>query len=254
MKLLRALIPKRVKRKVWAIAGELLALNKVVASGHEVRIRSYSDWCLYNDIFVDGEYDRAIHAAIRHWDRATVFQVVDLGGNVGLFTARVLSLLPAADRSRAEVLIIEPSSSLLKRQRDLFARQDSPPHVRIVRGLVGNRSGKAHLQIQHEQLGNVVTTSAGADTEEVEYVDVEALTRPDAPIALLKCDIEGSEGLFIANYQNLLRRTKVAVFEFHAPACTVESVTPAFLQLGFGAPEQLRDAGANQTWCFERQT
>ena len=49
----------------------------------------------------------------------------------------------------------------------------------------------------------------------VSFVDISSVIRGWKYVDLLKCDIEGSEQLFIEKYQDVLKRTNLAVFEFH---------------------------------------
>lgn len=39
----------------------LLGLRHQLPSGIDIEVASLADWNIYNDIFVDGEYDRAIN-------------------------------------------------------------------------------------------------------------------------------------------------------------------------------------------------
>ena len=71
-------------------------------------------------------------------------------------------------------------------------------------------------------------------------------------IDLLKCDIEGSESAFLRNYSGILRRTRVAVFEFHQPECPLEAETRALMEAGFSRSTLLLDQGMARTVLFER--
>ena len=58
---LRGLVPEALKNKarkfVWMRLNPSWRLN----SGVTVRVLNYNDWMIYNDIFVEGEYDAAIN-------------------------------------------------------------------------------------------------------------------------------------------------------------------------------------------------
>ena len=50
---------------------------------------------------------------------------------------------------------------------------------------------------------------------EVAFCDLSRVIEGWRAVDLLKCDIEGAEELVIDNYPDLLRRTRLAIFEFH---------------------------------------
>jgi hypothetical protein len=58
-----------------------------------VKVASKGEWWVYNDIFVDGEYDMPIHTALEDRSPVRPFIVLDLGANVGYFALRVLDLI-----------------------------------------------------------------------------------------------------------------------------------------------------------------
>jgi hypothetical protein len=51
-------------------------------------------------------------------------------------------------------------------------------------------------------------------------VDLEQFVPPGA-VNLIKCDIEGAEEEFLANYPQLLERTRYLAIEFHSHLCDV---------------------------------
>jgi FkbM family methyltransferase len=230
-------------------------LERELQTGCRVQLTSYSDWCTYNEVFADGEYDSGIELAMALFKDGSVFRVVDLGANIGLFTLRVMELMRRRAARRATFLLVEPSRALAGRLEATFKAVDaSDVQVRIVRGLVGQRTGVGHLRIAHEQIKNAVTLHPGSTTERVNYIDLERELEPDAEIDLLKCDIEGSEGSLIDNYGAVLERTRVAMFEFHEPHCSIHAAKAKLGAAGLGSATCLKDEGKYQTWRFERAT
>ena len=63
-------------------------LQHTLPSGVRVEIGSPSDWFVYNEVFVDGEYDAVLDALIASPAPSPI--VLDLGANVGLFTLRLM--------------------------------------------------------------------------------------------------------------------------------------------------------------------
>src|SRR5947209_12492122 len=88
--LVRRIAPERLKNAARKFVWMRLNPSWRLKSGITIRVLSYNDWMIYNDIFVEAEYDRPIGDLIDAARDATKpVQVLDLGGNVGFFTLRV---------------------------------------------------------------------------------------------------------------------------------------------------------------------
>jgi FkbM family methyltransferase len=200
-------------------------------SGLVVRISSPGQWILFTDIFVRGEYDPAIDAAIERADNS--FLAVDLGANVGFFTLRLADrVLRAPGLSNA--FTIYSVEGAFEEYTELERRLDQPPlrgHCRPMHALAGNRGGQGVITRGREHTNNVVAIGKAGD--EVPYVDLEALLPADRPIDLLKCDIEGSEVAFLDSYRDLLERVRVAVFELHGDRCDTTKCEQVLSAAGF---------------------
>jgi FkbM family methyltransferase len=255
MSKLGSLLPRAFKPWLWNRLSGLMHLQYQLPSGVRARIASFSDWCIYNDIFVSGEYDRAIGAAL---DRATpgqTFRVVDLGANVGFFTLRVLDLIQRRQLKfeRIECLLVE-ASPRLKPSLEWHLSHAARPEVssRIVIGLVGLKTGEGSLVLKASECMNEVSEKNAPGSRTVAYFDLDGALPASAGIDLLKCDIEGSEKDFLAVYPALLQRTQAAVFEFHDPACPPAVGVPEVMKAGFTANHVLLDQGHAVTIFFER--
>jgi FkbM family methyltransferase len=255
MSRLAAFLPRSLKPWLWRKLSGLMHLHYRLPSGLEVRITSFSDWCIYNDIFVAGEYDEAIDAALNRASGAASFRMVDLGANVGFFTLRVLERMIRRKISFPSVdcLVVEASPRL---QDHIHWHLDGAAlaglKVKIVNGLVGKKTGDAALEIRPSECMNQVTTDPGGSLRRVAYYDLDAELSLAASIELLKCDIEGSERDFLEHYPHLLRKTQVAIFEFHEPQCPAKVGVPKVMEAGFLRNRILLDQGCAQTVSFER--
>lgn len=76
----KRLLPTRVKRALRSAAFQMLDLTWQLPSNLKIRIRSQSDWVIYNEIFVGRDYDPAILMALERAKGSGEFQVLDLGG------------------------------------------------------------------------------------------------------------------------------------------------------------------------------
>lgn len=192
-----------------------LCLSHTLPTGIRVEITSMADWAIYNDIFVSGEYDLAIRTALER--SAGTCRILDLGANVGLFAKRAIHIrreaFPHVPLEIACVEGLPHTYSELQRQFPQLLQHES---VRLHHGLAGQRNGTAVLQPNpfHAMTG-LAKHSHKRGGIEVNFLDLSQVTSGWDTIDLLKCDIEGAEGLVIDNYPDLLQRTKLAIFEFH---------------------------------------
>jgi hypothetical protein len=67
----------------------------------------------------------------------------------------------------------------------------------------------------------------------IPFIDLNVLMEPVGQIDLLKCDIEGAEFLFVENYEDLLGKTRNAVFELHHEMCDTERCREILVTSGF---------------------
>jgi FkbM family methyltransferase len=92
-------------------------------------------------------------------------------------------------------------------------------------GLAGHKSGTGVVEYSAQHYGHsTVHSKTGKHAVQIEYLNIERLIADGSQkIDLLKCDIEGSEEVFIKTYKDLLERVNCAVFEFHAGECNVDN-------------------------------
>ena len=253
--LVRPLVPRSIRRKAHEarIRREIqiwkdLGLNHDFC-GIRVTVSSISDWTVFNEIFVDGVYDRAIAHVLSHTRPDKKLQVLDLGANVGFFTIRFCQRVFQSDHPERAFTIhcVEGSPQVYA---ELSARIDSNPrvkkHVVTRHGLVGKRMGSAEIYESLFGAGNSVIAQHYSKPVEVAYIDLDTLPLSDGPIALLKCDIEGNEQLFQDQYHDLLLRTDFAVVEVHHGYVDMEKFNRGMRAAGFCQPDVLweKKAGA----------
>ena len=83
-------------------------------------------------------------------------------------------------------------------------------------------------------------------------LDIEALTAHMPRIDLLKCDIEGSEEVFVTTYAGFFKRVQAAVFELHPTICDVPACRKVLAEAGLTEVTVLRLAGDQSVELFER--
>ena len=232
---------------------ESLDLSHTLASGITVRVRNQSDWWVFNEVFVEKTYDAAIDLFMNRAESSVQGLILDLGANVGFFTARVIDrLVTTKAPAGADLILVEGSPTVYRelqnRLPDLVSELSS---LSPLNALVGPRSGSGTISEVDFWGRNTVFPKHNAEISPISemtrhrvvFVDLGAVVGPSRRVGLLKCDIEGSEQVFIENYKSdLLLRTDAAVFEFHHRLCDV----PHCLQI-------LSDSGLHVVSIVEQQ-
>lgn len=232
-----------------------LELTWTTASGVGLRVANYNEWIIYNEIFVDGEYDAAIAAAIAGREPGRRIRVLDLGANVGFFTLRLFDRLRTAGLSDADctATLVEANSTSTAVLR-ARVHDDNPlvDRTDIVHGAVGEPQGSAILYPSYESPGDSSTTRpTGSASVTVPNVDLMRLAGNE-PIDLLKCDVEGSEQTLIERYPQLLQRARVAVFELHHDRVAVDRCRDGLRAAGLTNETVLRDRDRHSVRMYVR--
>jgi FkbM family methyltransferase len=254
--LLRRPLPASLRRRIRLLLFQWLALEWQLRSGVRLRVSSYGDWIIYNEIFVSGEYDQALRLALdSRTDTTTPLQIVDLGSNVGFFTLRVVDELRQRqiDNAGLTITAVEGDSYCIEQFRSrVFGENALSENVRLMPGLVGERTGRAALYAGTVHSGNSVFNDGKKSAIQVPYIDLDPLFTLTPHIDLLKCDIEGAELLFIQNYPELLQKVRVAVFEFHDDFCDTHQCRRLLSEHGFTHQAVLRLDLPFSVYCFWR--
>jgi len=237
-------------RLLYQTLYRLLHLQHKLRSGLTVKVASMGEWWAYNEIFVDEEYDPAIRAAFTTLPSARPFVVLDLGANVGYFAFRVLDLL--GEKGELDITMVEGSpKTFAELQSRMAAKELQPLRETLLCGLVGHVQGSAFIRESAIHVKSAVTDPRTAPGTKAAFVDLNEPMRDQAEIDLLKCDIEGSELLFIRNYPDLLRKVRYAVFELHHDQCDTNEAIQLLRSAGF-ENTLLRDSGTFSLHLFSR--
>ncbi len=181
-----ALLPKsaqaEIRERYWQTKSrllyqslyKLLKLENTLPSGITVQVASKGEWWIYNDIFVNGEYDIPILHALERSSPDRPLNVLDLGANVGYFTLRVVDLVRQRHPgTHVEVAMVEGSSRVFA---DLKARMQSQPlpelSSRLVQGLVGMRTGSASMRESAVHVKNTIMHDTAVSGPKTQFVDL----------------------------------------------------------------------------------
>ena len=126
------------------------------------------------------------------------------------------------------------------------------PRVTLHKGLVGLKEGEAYISASHVHYGNAISSRAKAGAIGVPFVNLIEILRHADEIDLLKCDIEGAEFEFIENYEDLLKKVRAAVFEFHCYGRDLEHLRRLLRAYGFLHSRVLREAPGSSIEFYTR--
>lgn len=213
-------MPRFVPAPVWnavkSLAGYRLFYTQrhTLSSGVTVRVSNHPEWVVFNEIFVEGEYDDALRDMLADPPAGRPFSVLDLGANAGFFVLRTFDLLQRLAPGRAaHVVAVEGAASTHRTLVRMLTEANTLGGVTTaVHGLVGKRTGAAAFaEYPSTTRNNLFEDNLVKKT--VPFVDVAALVPGE--VDLIKCDIEGAEELFLEHYPDLLARTRRIAIELH---------------------------------------
>jgi FkbM family methyltransferase len=243
---------------------EHLDLTHTFESGVTVSIRGQSDWYVFNEVFSEGGYDAAIDLLSARVGTDTDPLVLDLGANVGFFAARVVDRLIRSRTNEPVALVLVEGSPAV--YRDLESRINGWSKggfsISAINGLVGRRDGAGTISEVDFGARNTMIPSHNAGISpvsemthhEIPFVDLSEVVGKRR-IALLKCDIEGSEQNFLENYgADLLPATDLAVFEFHHDLCDVPRCLEILSRAGLGVVSSTDQRDETSLVLLERKT
>jgi len=242
---LRSVARNRLGGTLWSI----LKLEWSLPSGLKVTVGSFAEWITYNDIFVDGEYDVAIRHAVQHSTPGSV--VLDVGGNVGYFALRFADLwLRERQSDEFRLVGVEGSPHTFAMLQSRLRQGPLNGHTDYRFGLAGKREGQARISTSRFHVTDSIVMGDPEKGTPVPFLDLSSVVPADARIALLKCDIEGAEQMFLENYPDLLRRTDSAVIELQHQICDTKLCVRLLEEAGLVHAQRLRDFSPSATVDF----
>lgn len=249
---LTRIVPAPLRRRMRKAMFAWLDLSWTTPAGAPIHIRTYDDWVVLNEVWVSGDYDDALAAAIAGTDPRRPLRVLDIGANVGMFTARVFDYVQRRQPERAvHVTAVEANPRVAERTRQLCqAMTSSSRTCSVLQGLAGRRTGSAalHQSVSHV-CGSTFARPGTTTPITVPYVDLTAVFA--GGVDLLKCDIEGSEQELVETYLPELSAVGVAIFEFHGDVIDVDHCRQ--LLRASGLEERLiRDRPTFPVYCYLR--
>lgn len=184
----------------------------------------YVDWVAVDEIALRGEYTQVVSELLAGKEKPVI---VDLGANIGLFSALVFRQVPSAIAHA-----VEPSYAtyrILEKNRKANPKLDWRTHWSAMWGTDG--------EVHFVEDGKASTAShVGADRG---YTVVPAMSLATlfaehvrTPIDLLKVDVEGAEEVVLCSNPTLLKQVEALIVEIHPYRCDQARVVRT-LEAGF---------------------
>lgn len=173
-----------------------------------------SDWYVLEEVFLDKVYEPINQRKLRD-----VRTIIDLGANAG-FTIRLWQMLYPG----ARIVAVEPDSKNLEMCKYNALENAGLGRLKLVRACAAGTARSVFLDRSRGAWRFSVSDIGSPGAE-----PLPALTLPqiletcavDAPIDLLKCDIEGSEEELFADCGAWIGQVKNMVVELHHPYSSV---------------------------------
>jgi FkbM family methyltransferase len=188
---------------------EGLRMYRLRSNDRRVAIRHGSgDIVILGEVF-NRRYYEPVGEAARVLSSAS--NILDLGGNVGLFG------LFAADRwPAARIVAFEPDPDNVTVHEMTIDANDLGGRWQLVKAAAAAHDGHVSFAAGHAAVSHIADVAGGEGTIEVQTVDV--LPRI-AEADLLKMDIEGGEWAILADPRFRMAPPRAVVLEYHLRMC-----------------------------------
>ena len=257
LRVARRLLPASRRQRLRRALFDWLQLSWTTRQGIHLRVGNYNEWIVYNEIFVDGEYDPAIQLALDRHATNGPLQVIDLGANVGFFTLRAFDRVRAAGLTDAacHVTLVEADPAIVP-VLDRRVRCDNAvaTQVRLVHGAVGADAGMSTFYRSRVSPGDgSLLPAANAVAVSVPVIDLDQVLADTPALDLVKCDIEGAELSLLEKRPGWLQKTAIIVIEIHSARSPVERCRAALAAAGLTHETVLRSRNGYELHLYARE-
>lgn len=179
------------------------------------------DVMVLDEVFSQHEYEfpQAVLAVLG--TRGPELRVVDLGANIGLFGAWVLTRFP-----KASIVALEADPENVAVHEAALAANERAQSWRLIGAAAGTRPGTDRFVS-----GAFAVSHVARDSEESIEIPVEDVFAHLGEVDLLKIDIEGSEWELLADPRFPEIAARVVVLEYHTEGCPADDPAKAAARL-----------------------
>lgn len=191
---------------------EGVALYRLRETGLQIAIRHCTgDVVTLGEVFHDGDYEPPPEVAP---SLDGLYEIVDLGANIGLF-----SLFATARWPKARITAFEPDPGNVAIQRLASTANQLHGRWTIVPAAAGTRDGNVPFLAGRAALSRIAQPGE-PDASDVPIRDVLPIIEG---VDLLKMDIEGGEWAILQDPRFRECAPRVAVLEYHPDRCPTEN-------------------------------
>lgn len=218
---------------------KLRPMKKSTPGGFSYKVTSVASIVAANEIFETQMYQQPLRGE-------PIRRFVDLGCNVGYFPILLAELTGSRD---LQGLMIDGNQTVLDEAADHVAANGLKDVV-VICGLAGFEEGKKEAEFLVNPSSHIASTATGKMNPDVPSagrsvkvtvpcINVEDVWRQrfgDAPIDVLKVDIEGMELELFRNAPGLLARSARLLFEWHKWQVSIADCRAVLNAAGFEDP------------------
>ena len=162
----------------------------------------------FSEIFIKQEYLEFI-------PDEPISRILDIGAHYGYFSLWLQSRHPEIELSS---LMIEPSPSCARSLHNLANQEILDGRFSYLQRAIGlPDSESSPFYDRSHMAGSRYSLSQSEKAIQVQNLsEADLVEKLEAPYDLIKCDIEGSEWEFLNNFQNLIKKSKYLLLEWHS--------------------------------------
>ena len=237
--LVNTVVKKLGLHRVADLMLKLRPMKKNTPGGFSYKVSSVASIVAANEIFGTEMYQQPLRGE-------PIRRFVDLGCNVGYFPVLLAELTGSRD---LQGLIIDGNQTVLDEAAE-HVEANGLKDVVVILGLAGFEAGRTEAEFHVNPSSHIASTATGkmnpdvpaagrSVTVTVPCIDVEEVWRQrfgDAPIDVLKVDIEGMELELFRNAPGLLARSSRLLFEWHKWQVSIADCREVLNAAGFEDP------------------
>ena len=162
----------------------------------------------FSEIFIQREYLDFI-------PDEPISRILDIGAHYGYFSLWLQSTYPEIELAS---LMIEPSPSCTRSLKKIINQKKLGGRFSYLQGAIGSPGSERTTFYDRSHMASSRFPSSESEKKiQVKYLSEKVIMKKlEPPYDLIKCDIEGSEWEFLNNYQNLIKKSKYLLLEWHS--------------------------------------
>lgn len=211
--LMGGLIP--TAQYLFRVRGKPMEIGRLVYNDSELEFRN-CDSTAVKEVLVDEEYKFLIGLLQSSPEPV----IVDVGAHIGTFSLWVYNQTP-----NARMLMVEANPASYDILVRNIGKVYSEEHYEALNKAAWKNTDVLTFSTTGDSMGNKVSPGGDIEVGGITFAEIVKMASPDnAPIDLMKIDIEGAEEAFFETADSVLDKVKSLVIELHPKSCDTEAV------------------------------